>query len=147
MMFSSCMLAGSPDHLIGLEAEEWGNGDPERLCGLKVDDELVLHRLLHRKISRWVAFQDLIHQGGNASPEVRHLRPIAHQSPHLHKGPWPIERWQPTLGRERYEAFLMRGEEESRQDQQCASAMPADRIEGALEPSGLPHLYHVQLHA
>src|SRR5262249_52771794 len=118
MTFSRCMLAGSLDHLIGLEAQERGDRDPERLGGLEVDDELVAHRLLHREVSRWGAFQDLIHQDGNALPEVRHPRPIAHQSTQLHKGSRPVDRWQPTLGRECCEAFLIliRGEEEGRQD-------------------------------
>ena len=36
-------LAGSPNHLIGLEEECWGNRQPKSLSGLQVDDELELH--------------------------------------------------------------------------------------------------------
>ena len=35
---------GLPDHLGGLEEEQWGDRDPEGLGGLEVDDEIELHR-------------------------------------------------------------------------------------------------------
>jgi hypothetical protein len=34
-------LAGLPDHLVRLEENARGDGDPERLGGLEVDDQLV----------------------------------------------------------------------------------------------------------
>jgi hypothetical protein len=53
-------MAGSLDHLMGLEAEERGKSDPECLGGLQVEDELVVHRVLDREVRRGGAFQDLI---------------------------------------------------------------------------------------
>ena len=39
----SSRRSGSPDHLGGLEEEQWGDRDPEGLGGLEVDDEIELH--------------------------------------------------------------------------------------------------------
>src|SRR5262249_51012742 len=38
------------DHLICQQEQGGGHRDPERLRGLQVDDELKLHRLLHRQV-------------------------------------------------------------------------------------------------
>jgi len=40
-------LAGSPDHLIGLEEEHGGNSETQGLGGLEIDDQLEFHGLLY----------------------------------------------------------------------------------------------------
>src|SRR5207245_1440358 len=64
------------DHLIRLEEDMWGNRQPERLGSLEVDDQLELHRLLHRQVGGLGAFEDLVHIGGGAAEHVRATHPI-----------------------------------------------------------------------
>src|SRR4029453_1847016 len=54
------------DHLVCLEEEGRGNGEPESLGGLQVDDQLKLHRLLYGQVGGLGAFEDLFHIGGGA---------------------------------------------------------------------------------
>ena len=49
------------NHLIRLEKDMWGNREPKGLSRLEIDDQLKLHRLLHRQVRRLGAFQDTIH--------------------------------------------------------------------------------------
>jgi hypothetical protein len=39
------------NHLIGLEEDGWGDGEPEGLGSLEVEDQLKLHRLLDGQVS------------------------------------------------------------------------------------------------
>ena len=55
-------LAGSPDHLVRLEEEGWGNRDPKGLGSLEVDDQFELGGLLYGQVRRRGAPQDLIYK-------------------------------------------------------------------------------------
>src|SRR5215211_5396917 len=52
-------LAHLFDHLVGAAAQRQRNSDAERLGGLEVDDQLDLGGLLHRKIGRRIALENL----------------------------------------------------------------------------------------
>jgi hypothetical protein len=56
-----CPYALLLDHLVRLEQERRGYRDPEGLGGLEVDDQLVLHGLLHGQLRGLGALQDLVH--------------------------------------------------------------------------------------
>src|SRR4051794_34401405 len=45
------------DHVVGAGEERWRHGDPERLCGLQVDDECDFGRLLNGEIGRPLTFE------------------------------------------------------------------------------------------
>src|SRR5207248_11121790 len=69
------MLAGrSLDHLIRPRQQRGRDGEPERLRGLEVDDQLELRGLLDGKVCRLGAFEDPIYIGGTsfaALPDIR----------------------------------------------------------------------------
>jgi hypothetical protein len=90
---------GSSDHLVGLEQERRGNGEPEGLSRLKVDDQLELHRLLHREVSGLDSLEDFVHIGGGAVVQVRNTRPVGHEATILYILLQGIHGWQPVLGR------------------------------------------------
>src|SRR6516225_11670473 len=58
------------DHLVGDREQPVGNFEAERLCGLEVDRQLVLDRVLHRKVGRLVALEDAIDVTGRAPVRV-----------------------------------------------------------------------------
>jgi len=68
-MQTSGPLAHSADHLVRLEEDDRGDGEPEGLGGLEVDDQLKFRGLLHREVSRFGAFQDLIDIRGGAAEQ------------------------------------------------------------------------------
>jgi len=49
------------DHVIRLEKQRRGNRDAKGLGRLEVDDQLVLHGLLHGQVRGLGALQDLVH--------------------------------------------------------------------------------------
>ena len=46
--------------LVGTQQERLRDGQAQRLGGLKVDDQVVFGRLLHRKVSRFCTFEDTV---------------------------------------------------------------------------------------
>src|SRR4030095_1956072 len=52
---------------------------------LQVDHKLKLRRLLHRQISRFCTFQDLVHVNSRAPIEVTVVRPVGHETPLIDK--------------------------------------------------------------
>src|SRR2546426_5777147 len=84
---------------------------PERLGHPAVDHELELGWLLHRKVCRLRAPEDLVHIDGSAPPEIVVVREVAHQTTGLHVGPSLEHRRQPVRNGQLAET-LSRGEEE-----------------------------------
>src|SRR5881396_2521426 len=67
---TSLRLAHSFNHLISAAEHGLRDGEAERLCGLEVDDQLVLGRRLHRKVGRLLALEDAIDVTGGAPEGV-----------------------------------------------------------------------------
>ena len=57
-----------------------GNCQTNLFCRLKVNDEFKLRRLLHRQISRFGTFQDLVHVNSRTTIEITEVRPIGHET-------------------------------------------------------------------
>src|SRR5262249_34814067 len=53
-------VTASPDDLVGPQHDGLGDGQPERLRSLEVDDQLVLRRLLDGKVGGLHALEDLV---------------------------------------------------------------------------------------
>src|SRR2546428_723951 len=105
----SSWRTGSANHLVRQEEERWGYGDAEGLGGLEVEDQLELCGLLHRQVGGLGAFQELVHVGGGASPQVKHVWSIRHETASLHPRPRTVYRWQAMLGREVHNALPVKG--------------------------------------
>ena len=87
------------NYLIGLEEEDRGDGDPEGLGGLEVDDQLVLHGLLDRQVGRRGPLQNLADQHGDALRYDSLVRPIGEQEARFRQTPLYPYRRQPVLER------------------------------------------------
>ena len=48
------------DHLVGCGEQRLRNGQAERFCALKIDNQFILGRRLHRKIAWLFALKDAI---------------------------------------------------------------------------------------
>ena len=64
------------DHPVRADQEGLGDGQPERLRGRKVDDEIELNGLFDWKIRRLRAAQNPINITGSASEQVGNICPI-----------------------------------------------------------------------
>jgi hypothetical protein len=64
------------DHPVGAGQEGLGDGQPERLRGSKVDDEIELNGLFDWKTRRLRAAQNPINITGSASEQVGNICPI-----------------------------------------------------------------------
>src|SRR5439155_9863430 len=69
----------SYDPIRPLQHADW-NRQTNQFCGFEVYDEFKLRCLLHRQISRFGAFQNLVHVNRRAPIEVNVVRPIGHEA-------------------------------------------------------------------
>jgi hypothetical protein len=92
--------AWSLDHSVGPHQHVRRNRKSDLLRGFQIDDELEFLRLLHRKLSRLSAFEDLVHISSGAPVEVGEAHAVAHKPPGFHKIRPPVCRREPALYRE-----------------------------------------------
>ena len=59
------------DHLVGTQKERFGDGQPQRLRRLEIDDEIKFGRLLDRDIAGFRPAQNLVDHPGGAPEQVR----------------------------------------------------------------------------
>src|SRR5690349_24728775 len=75
------------DHLLGLQQDGRGDGQPEQARRLAVDDELEAVRLLDGHLGRAGAAQDLVDVHRGAALGGREARAVAHEPAGLHRVP------------------------------------------------------------
>src|SRR5215471_917417 len=77
----------SLNQLISPCDEERRHFEANRFCGLEIDHQLELRRLLHREVGGLGALQDLVHKHGAAPEEIEKARPVRHETPGLNTLP------------------------------------------------------------
>ena len=87
----------SLNHLIRPREQFRRECQSDLLRRLQVDDELKLRRLLHRQISRFGAFQDLVHVNSRAPIEVIVVRPVGHEAALIDKLLLEVNSRQPVF--------------------------------------------------
>src|SRR5262249_34988240 len=68
------------DHLVGSGEQRRRHLEAERLRGYQIDDEVELCRLLDGEFAGLRPAQDLVDVYGDASKQVREVRPIRHET-------------------------------------------------------------------
>src|SRR5262245_19897220 len=79
--------AASFDHLVGTREQRLRQGEAQRLCRCKIDDEIELYGLLDWQIAWIRSAQNLVDIIAGAPKQVRDARSIRHQTSRLYPLP------------------------------------------------------------
>src|SRR5438034_5060359 len=131
-----CPAAISPDDLIRPREQRLRNRQPERLCGLEVDDQLELPRLLDGQVSGLGALENLVDVGDGVPEHVETVRPIGQKATHLRVLAQPIDRWQTVPGREVFDSCSVVLEHGVYENDDRAGLLAGHRGEGAVDLAG-----------
>src|SRR5262245_39956837 len=74
---SKCSKDPLLDNLVGAREHSRGHAEAKRLCCLKVDDQFVLGRCLHRQVGGLLALENAIDIAGGKTVLVDSVRPVA----------------------------------------------------------------------
>ena len=64
------------DHLVGLRKQRGRDRYAERFSRFEIDHQFIFGRRLHRKFSRFLAFEDAIGVGGSAPKHFDQIRAV-----------------------------------------------------------------------
>ena len=78
-------MAASSDDLIGLEEEDGGDGEAQRLRGLEVEREPKARRLLERQVGGLRALENASDEGGYTVEAFVLIRAIGHEAAVAHE--------------------------------------------------------------
>src|SRR5262249_5594006 len=87
------------DSLIRPKQERLRNRQAEGFCGLQINDQLELRRLLDGQVAGFGTFEDLVHIGGRTPLHLGRINSIGHESAWLNKHPELIDSGNPMSGR------------------------------------------------
>jgi len=65
------------DHFVGDREHPWGNGEAERLCGLKIDDQIEFGRLQHREVAGLFSLEDSSGVNAGLAVGIGQVRAVA----------------------------------------------------------------------
>ena len=91
--------ASFDDRIGGRLQRQW-HGEAKLPCGLQVDDQVELDRLLDRQVGRPCAFENAIDIGGRSAEQVRRIDPIRDQAAALGKDTQRVTGGKPPPGRQ-----------------------------------------------
>src|SRR6516225_7586895 len=73
-------ISRSLDQLVSSGEQRRRHGKVKRLCGLEVDDELILRWRLHRHVGWLLTFQDAVDVAGRLAEQVDKIRTVGDQA-------------------------------------------------------------------
>src|SRR6266850_2151591 len=84
-LFARACAVALPDYLVRLYQNGFGDCEPQRTCGLEVDDQLELSRLFDGKVPGLSAPEDFVHIVRRATESDNRIDAIGHQSTKLRR--------------------------------------------------------------
>ena len=88
------------DHFIRSRKKFGGKCHTDLFCSLQVDHKLKLRGLLHRQVSRFGTYQDLVHINSRVPKEVVEVRPVGHETALIDKLFLEVNSRQPVFAGE-----------------------------------------------
>src|SRR5262249_6748576 len=88
----------SLDHLIRPREKVGRNRQADLFRCLEINDEFKFRCLLHRQVSRFGTFQDLVYVNSRAPIEVIEARTVKHEAARIDKPLLWVNSWQPVFG-------------------------------------------------
>src|SRR5688572_11219570 len=95
------------DDVVRPRQQRRRDGEAERSCSLQVDHQLELAGLLHRKLARPGAFQDLVDVARRTPDQDVEVGPIAHEAPRAYPGPPAAHQGNALLRGEVHDAWTI----------------------------------------
>src|SRR5687767_8997534 len=127
----------SLDHPIRPRQNAGWYGHADLSGGSQIDDELELHRPLHRQVGRLRTFEDLIHVRGGTAPIVHESRSIEHQPSCRRKGLHPGDGWQLMFGCQSRDFQALDIEKRVRRDDEGCGGSACQPRKSALQSCGI----------
>ena len=146
----SCIEANSLSYSITSSARAssvGGTSRPSALAVLRLIDQLVLGRRLHRQVGRLLALEDAVDVAGRAPVLVDQIRPVGDQATGGDEVAAGVDRGQPVPGRQRDDQIAMNASptrspsRSGRHSPERANAVTARSIS-----RGIAHVDRAQLH-
>src|SRR5215831_4809328 len=134
------------NHLVGGREQPVGNLEAERLCGLEIDRQLVLDRVLHRKVGRLLALEDAIDVTGRAPVRVGRVGGVGDEAAGDDEVGPGVDRRQRVPGRERDDQVAMKHRDRAPQHDQAAVRGAREFHDGALDLGRVAPADRAQLH-
>src|SRR5712691_11797711 len=136
------------NHLVSPEQERLRDCQPQRLCGLEVDHQFELRRLLDRKIRRPGALQDLIDIGDGGPMEIRLAYVISHQATAVDgERRISIDRRQSVAGRKFGYSCALNTENALGRREESFGVLPGPSVERRRKVIGGSDIADLQCHA
>src|SRR5262245_59875371 len=127
------------DHLVGAGEQRRWHGEAELFGSFEIDRQLVVGRVLHRKIGRLLALEDAINVNGGEPVRVGRVGRVGDEAAAADEVGAGVDRRQRVLGRERDDQIAMKHRDRAPQHDQTAvraraNSMTAPSISGAFPP-------------
>src|SRR5262245_42324089 len=142
---SSCLMLVLPNHLVSTRQHVRRNRKTDLFGGLEINNKLELRGLLHRKVSRLSAFQNLVDQSGGVSAIGTGARPIRHKTTAVHKISPSIYRRQPIISRKVGDSFLTGNSCRAQRHGESGAPRLSRRFERTLVFVGATYLHRINL--
>src|SRR5262245_34677997 len=133
------------DHFVGKRQQLVWKLETECLGGREIDDQPVSRRLLHRKLGRLGALEDLVDVDSGAPSQIVDVRAVTHETAGLHIPLAPEHPRQPVLQRKLGQACGLRVGERRRHGNKAADGFSCHRHERPLELLDGCRRRHVEL--
>src|SRR5215207_6736072 len=121
------------DYFISAGQERVWHPKAKPLCGLQVDDQLELGRLLNRQVGGLGTLEDPTDVEARQAISARDAGPVTDQAAKFDEIALVVDRWNSMMYRQRHKGSSLAGEEGTAADQHRLSPSPDGPREGSVQ--------------